>query len=116
MSPGKKWRYLVATFEQELSRIRDSKQEEITQLDLERSKQESGLGHSQAAERKLDRALEELLAFEGKVRSFREHQQKEEGETNIKAFQGLLPGEAYEPLRAKIRDNFAAKVRAVSAE
>ncbi len=114
--PREKWRYLVATFEQELSRIRASKQDEISELDFERYKQESALEHRQAAGRKLDRALEELLVFEGKLRSFREHQEKEEGETNFKVFQGLLPGEAYKPLRAKMRDNFAAKVRAVLAE
>ncbi len=65
---------------------------------------ESRQEDTDASEKKINKALEELQAFDRKVSFFRKAQQNEQGETNFKVYEGLLPGEEFEPLKAKMRD------------
>ncbi len=109
--PKEKWRYLVATFERELSRIRETRQEEMVERGM-RAWGRSGV----ALCPEVSRMIEEHNVFESKLRYFREAQQKEQGETNFKVFEGLGPGEEFEPLVAKMRENYMAKVKAVLSE
>ncbi len=97
--PKEKWRYLVATFQKEASRIKECKEGEIEALEEKRRK-----------------AREELQELERKVQLFHSAQAREQGETNFKVYQGLLPGEAYESLRAKMQEAFLEKVKAVLSQ
>ncbi len=97
--PKEKWRYLVATFQQEVGRIRDLKQAQLEAIQDKRSE-----------------AIRELEAFDRKLQLLQRAQEIEQGETNLKVYQGLLPGEAYEALRARIQEAFLEKVKAVLSQ
>ncbi len=57
-----------------------------------------------------------LSPFDRKLQLLEKAQEIEQGETNLKVHQGLLPGEAYEALRARIQEAFSAKVKAVLSQ
>ncbi len=84
--PKEKWRYLVATCEGMLSGMREAKWQEVAE--------------ASGSEAKIRKALHELENFDRKMKLWHIAQQSEQGETNLKVHQGLLPGEAYEmPVR-----------------
>ncbi len=87
--PKEKWRYLVAACEGILSGMREAKWQEVAE--------------ASGSETKIRKALHELENFDRKMKLWRIAQQIEQGETNLKVYQGLLPGETYETLQSRAR-------------
>ncbi len=101
--PKEKWRYLVAMWDEMLSGVRACKRQQIAEYAREEAPAEKGKPEdAEASEKKMREAIDELQAFERKVKLWQIAQKMEEGETNFKVYQGLLPGEACETLQARM--------------
>ncbi len=107
--PKEKWRYLMATFERGLSRLGEVKWQQV----VEQARKEAKPEELEDPEKELRKAIQELQAFDRKVKLFRIAQKIEQGETNFKVYQGLLPGESYETLEAKMQEAFELMAKQV---